>query len=262
MESQRRVTVSKSLRFEIFKRDRFTCQYCGRQPPQVILEIDHVVPSSKGGLENTNNLVTACFDCNRGKGAIPLGVQKIGELRREEIELFREKQEQVEAYEKFLLEQKEAEAKTIQELNEYWSSLCDNKYVLSEKGLLSLSKFLKGLVPLEIKEAMDIAANRVSQDNMASRFKYFCGVCYNKIREKSGDTSWRTFKEVQRYFVNKPVGSGYHKEDQLHEFCRVYPKELLIRAIDIAFGKRISPNSSYWRAFCEALEALTGDEIL
>lgn len=253
-----RMTISKSVRFEIFKRDKFTCQYCGRQPPQVVLEIDHVVPRSEGGLENPNNLITACFDCNRGKGAIPIGVQKIRESRKEEIELLREKQEQIEAYERFLLEQKEAEAKVLQELNEYWSSLCENKYVLSEKGLLSLSNLLKSLVLLEIKEAMNIAANKISQDDIGNRFKYFCGVCHNKIREKSGDISWRTFKEVQRYFINKPRGSGYHREDQLREFCRIYPKEVLLRAIDKAF---LEPRSNYWRAVCEALKELTGDEI-
>ena len=64
-----RKALSKKLRFEVFKRDKFTCQYCGRMAPDVILEVDHINPVAEGGNNNFNNLVTACQDCNRGKGA-------------------------------------------------------------------------------------------------------------------------------------------------------------------------------------------------
>jgi 5-methylcytosine-specific restriction endonuclease McrA len=39
------MAISKKLRFEVFKRDNFTCQYCGRETPEVILEADHVIPA-------------------------------------------------------------------------------------------------------------------------------------------------------------------------------------------------------------------------
>jgi hypothetical protein len=61
--------LSKSVRFEVFARDAFTCQYCGRRPPEVILECDHIHPRSKGGENDLLNLVTSCADCNRGKSA-------------------------------------------------------------------------------------------------------------------------------------------------------------------------------------------------
>jgi len=66
-------SISKRLRFEIFKRDGFTCQYCGQQPPDGVLEIDHIRPLSKGGETEPLNLVTSCFDCNRGKADRELG---------------------------------------------------------------------------------------------------------------------------------------------------------------------------------------------
>lgn len=47
--TKKRVPISKALRFEVFKRDSFTCQYCGRSAPEVVLEVDHIVPVSKGG---------------------------------------------------------------------------------------------------------------------------------------------------------------------------------------------------------------------
>jgi hypothetical protein len=61
--------IGKSLRFEVFARDGFTCQYCGARPPDVILEVDHIHPVSKGGTDDTINLITSCYDCNRGKRA-------------------------------------------------------------------------------------------------------------------------------------------------------------------------------------------------
>lgn len=67
------MAVSKSKRFEIFKRDGFTCQYCGQRAGDVVLELDHIHPVSKGGGDDPMNLITACFDCNRGKRAETLG---------------------------------------------------------------------------------------------------------------------------------------------------------------------------------------------
>ncbi len=63
----KRKGISAKLRFEIFKRDSFTCQYCGRMAPDVLLEVDHIQPVSKGGTNDIVNLVTACRECNRGK---------------------------------------------------------------------------------------------------------------------------------------------------------------------------------------------------
>ena len=62
-----RRSTGKRLRFEIFKRDHFTCQYCGAQPPSIVLVIDHIDPVAEGGLTVIENLITACEPCNQGK---------------------------------------------------------------------------------------------------------------------------------------------------------------------------------------------------
>ena len=64
-----RQAISKKTRFDVFKRDGFKCAYCGATPSEsVVLEVDHIHPVADGGTNEINNLVTACWDCNRGKG--------------------------------------------------------------------------------------------------------------------------------------------------------------------------------------------------
>jgi len=55
----------KLTRYEIFNRDKFTCQYCGRQTRQ--LTLDHVIPRYRGGQHTWENVVSACVQCNRRK---------------------------------------------------------------------------------------------------------------------------------------------------------------------------------------------------
>lgn len=74
----KRKSMSKSLRFEVFKRDGFRCVYCGATPLQKALRVDHVEPVSGGGSDSPANLATACFDCNAGKAARRLDDTRLG----------------------------------------------------------------------------------------------------------------------------------------------------------------------------------------
>ncbi|CAG0971642.1 hypothetical protein ANAEL_01214 [Anaerolineales bacterium] len=56
----------KLTRREIFRRDNYTCQYCGRR--DIPLTVDHVIPRHMGGQHNWTNLVAACSSCNHRKG--------------------------------------------------------------------------------------------------------------------------------------------------------------------------------------------------
>lgn len=63
------MAVSKRLRYEILRRDSYTCRYCGRSAPDVPLRVDHVTPVALGGGDEPTNLATSCEDCNGGKSS-------------------------------------------------------------------------------------------------------------------------------------------------------------------------------------------------
>lgn len=91
----KRKALSKNTRFEVFKRDLFTCQYCGAKSPDVLLHVDHVHPVAEGGDNSFTNLVTSCVDCNAGKGARLLSDDSAVVKQRRRMEELAERQEQI-----------------------------------------------------------------------------------------------------------------------------------------------------------------------
>lgn len=75
--ARKREAIPQGVRFDVFRRDNFTCVYCGRSSPEVTLHCDHVVAHSNGGSDGKDNLVTSCSDCNYGKGAKSVNTPKI-----------------------------------------------------------------------------------------------------------------------------------------------------------------------------------------
>lgn len=80
-EAHRPMAVKEKLRWEILRRDNFACRYCGATAEGgAILQIDHVVPRSRGGKDVPQNLLTACRDCNSGKSDTPLDAPTIEDV--------------------------------------------------------------------------------------------------------------------------------------------------------------------------------------
>lgn len=182
---KKRKHLSKKLRFEIFKRDDFTCQYCGKHPPECVLEVDHIIPVKEGGDNSEENLITACFDCNRGKSANSLNIkpQSIADKSKETAE----REEQIRGYNKIFAAKKERLE------NEAWEvikELClyDEKNDCTQKEYFTSAKrFVDKLGLYNVLDAAEIACKNGSPYNDNSRFRYFCGVCWNKIRKGGCD---------------------------------------------------------------------------
>jgi len=173
------MSESKRMRFEIFKRDGFRCQYCGRTPPEVILELDHIIARANGGTDDISNYITACFDCNRGKGAVPLDSIPQSLLdKKAEIE---ERREQVKAYTEFL-EQTESEInEAIDKVTQIYEKFFPDWTLSDIFKVGTVKHFLRLLPTIKVCEAMETACSKFYfNDNRC--LKYFAGICWNWIK--------------------------------------------------------------------------------
>jgi hypothetical protein len=176
------MAVSKKLRFEVFKRDGFQCCYCGKTPPEVVLEIDHIDPKSRGGKDGINNLLTACFDCNRGKKDVPL--DKIPSKLSDNLEVLKQKEDQLKEYRKFINKIEARIGADIREIDQLYQNVFPGWKLSEEFKLTSVKRFLKSLPLHEVLEAMQIATTKFSY-NKDRALPYFCGICWNKIKASS-----------------------------------------------------------------------------
>ena len=200
-----RKSLSKKIRFEVFKRDNFTCQYCGSKAPEVILEVDHIKPVSKGGNSEIMNLVTSCFTCNRGKGKNKLSDLSVVEKQRLQIEELNIRRQQLE----MMLEWRDGidklktteHSRAIDKFNSHFS-----KYKLNPNGETRIKKSVKkyGLINVldMIEEVYDhyslkesdegdlfelvlknVGAwlNLNNQPETAKKSAYIKGICRNKF---------------------------------------------------------------------------------
>jgi hypothetical protein len=173
-----RKSISVKKRFEVFKRDNFTCQYCSAKPPTVPLEIDHIHPIAKGGDNSIENLITACFDCNRGKGCVSL--EAIPETLIIKFEKMKVAKMQYNQYKKLLKNQKticDAEIERV----DYTFTIYFPENCLSEKFKLSIKNFIDKLGLNEVVLSMEKSCGKINNPHEA--VKYFCGICWNKIKE-------------------------------------------------------------------------------
>jgi len=174
-----RKPIGKSLRFKVFKRDLFSCQYCGATPPSVVLEVDHIHPVSKGGGNSIDNLITACFDCNRGKSAGLL--TSIPQSVAEKAELLAEKMAQLKAFEKAVRAKRKGEEGQIDEVEDIFRGYFDG-YSFKPKFRESVRVFLQHMSVFDLMDAMNRACGRISDKEQA--IKYFCGICWKTIKER------------------------------------------------------------------------------
>ena len=155
----KRKALSKKTRFEVFKRDSFTCQYCGQKAPDVILNIDHILPVKEGGTNELLNLITSCFPCNNGKRARKLDDNSVVARQRDQLQYVQQRKEQIE----FMLEWKKSLENVEEEYIQMIISYVENKitpYTLNDNGKTNIIGWLKTFKVEEILEAIDISAKK------------------------------------------------------------------------------------------------------
>lgn len=186
----KRKSISKKIRFEVFKRDNFKCQYCGNGSPDVVLHVDHIKPVADGGTNNIMNLITSCFDCNSGKGATLLNDKSILEKQKKQLEELNEKREQLQ----MMMEWRDGLLKIEQDKTDYavkkFSSLakCD----LKNTGRMALEKQIKKYGLDLVLESIEISCNQYlesdgdyfTDESIEKAFGYVEKICVVKSNSK------------------------------------------------------------------------------
>lgn len=177
--------LSKRIRFEVFKRDQFTCQYCGHRPPDVLLQVDHVIAVAKGGSNDPDNLVTSCATCNAGKSDRPLNglLPVIDEMARlEAMQEMAERAVTLKQQKEVAVAQQAATEEAMASCLGWWEQIggtADN----FQRG--SILKFIRDLSVGELYEAFQIAGAHWERKPwlfQGQAWRYFCGVCWQMIR--------------------------------------------------------------------------------
>lgn len=174
----KRKAISAKKRFEVFKRDGFVCMYCGAHPPEVLLHVDHITPVVEGGGNEMENLIASCDRCNLGKGAtsltsIPMSLEsKAKEIAERELQI-RGYQEVMDGKRNRIEDEQWQVAEMFME--QFRESAIRKDY------LLSIKRFVEELGVHECLDAMEKAVARMPWSK-TSCFRYFCGICWNKIR--------------------------------------------------------------------------------
>ena len=188
----KRKSISKKIRFEVFKRDSFQCQYCGKSSPDVVLNVDHIKPVAKGGDNDITNLITACFDCNAGKSDRELSDKTVIEKQRAQLDELNEKRIQLE----MMLEWREG----LQDINKTSvKAVVDaiaafSRYIPNETGEKTVLKWIKKYSLSDILDAVDTSFDSylvcddsdagVTPESWNKAFSYVPRIINSKQRQK------------------------------------------------------------------------------
>jgi hypothetical protein len=170
--------VKKSVRFEVFKRDSFTCQYCGQKAPEVVLEIDHIHPVADGGGSEILNLVTACRGCNSGKSDKVLSDTAALDKQRAQLEDLQERRQQLEMLHQWHMSLVDLDEQAVSMAGSLWfESVGMPDYVLSEAGAGEMRTLIKrhgfDRVCEAIKEAAESALKSTAPIEEAQRAAFW-----------------------------------------------------------------------------------------
>ena len=176
------MSVSKRLRYEVFRRDNFTCRYCGAKAPDAQLRPDHVVPVALGGSDDPSNLVTACQDCNGGKTSTTPDAPVVADVSADALRWSRAMAEAADRMRAEFAQRQDIYA----QFEEWWSGWTYGFYKKPiprpDDWRNSIDGFLAAGLPMDVlKWCVDKAG--ASKATPESTWRYMCGIAWKKITE-------------------------------------------------------------------------------
>lgn len=188
----KRKAISKKMRFEVFKRDSFKCQYCGKSAPEVILHVDHMNPVFEGGKNELVNLITSCEACNFGKGKRKLSDTTAVEKQKAQLDKLNERRIQLEMMMKWREGLSGIEDTKLKYVREKWESLATG-YTVNKRGIKTLTQIIKKY-PLDvILDSIEISTSQYlesdkdgcyTSESIGKTFNYIAKICANKKRDQ------------------------------------------------------------------------------
>jgi hypothetical protein len=179
-----RKSTGKRLRFSVFQRDQFTCQYCGAQPPDVVLVCDHIEPASKGGATTLDNLITSCVACNQGKADRSLADRPV---RPDADLMYLETQQEIaelRQYQRAAAERDEVIDEIIERLQEVWLGYAETDWVPTSAVLRGM---LDRYEPETIEAAVVDVAVKVGTGYLKSHGTSWVGYLHAVARNMAAD---------------------------------------------------------------------------
>jgi len=165
----KRKGITPKTRFEVFKRDKFTCQYCGKSAPDIILHIDHIDPVFNGGHNDILNLITSCKDCNLGKSKNLLSDNSVIVKQQKQLEELQERREQIE----LMLQWRESllsiDDEIVEKVNKKIISLTG--FGVSKDGKKLINSWVKKFGIMDLFDSVEISFNQYYGDE--SNFSNF-----------------------------------------------------------------------------------------
>ncbi len=257
----KRKAISKKVRFEVLKRDSFTCQYCGQAAPDVILHIYHIEPVCDGGDNDIANLITSCADCNAGKGPRHLDDNTVVVKQKEQLDRLNERRVQLE----MLLEWKRGLAglqeQEITSVAEIWSDHAVG-YSLNETGLRSLRRHLKKFGARLVIDAIEAASLQymvtnddggMTQESIEKAWRMVPRIC--TIKKQEGDKPY--LRDL--YYIRGIVRNRFPDEVVLWHAAQLL-EEAICAGASIEELTRIAKGAAWWshwkRDMTELLEDL------
>ena len=179
------MAVTKRLRYEVFRRDGFTCRYCGAKPPEAELTTDHVVPVALGGTDEPSNLVTACGPCNSGKTSSSPDAPLVAGVAEDALRW----SAAVRQAQAAMVADIKARGADRAQFEAWWDSWgygegAERKLTPKDPTWqVTVDQFTAaGLPMLVLKDCIDLAMTRrkIRDEN---KFRYMCGIAWSKVSE-------------------------------------------------------------------------------
>lgn len=259
-----RVALSKKLRFEVFKRDAFTCQYCGQKAPDVVLNCDHVQSVAEGGTNDILNLITSCFDCNSGKGARSLSEQATLNRQMDQLAELQARREQIEMLIDWRTGLEKLKEDTTEKVAEHWSNTVEGRASVTKSGRDRLRKLVKDygldLVLQAMPEAVDTYARREGDEqrftleSIETAFAKLGGVC--RVLRDSIDKPW-----LKRAFYVRGILRARLSYLDDREVLQLMD-ECAKRDVDFDSLERIAKATRNWSSFRGTLERFIDEHPL